>query len=366
MYFLYKHKDYPQFTWDSEVIMPLLSEVRLLQGKLLGNLQSFGFNLQNEATLDTLTLEIIKSNEIEGEFLDLEKVRSSIARKLGIETTAKESFDRHIEGVVDMMLDAAYNRDEPITEQRLWGWHNALFPTGMSGLYRIKTAAWRDDSSGPMQIVSGAMGKEKVHFQAPDAALVPGQMKQFIDWMNSESLDDVLKAAIAHLWFVTIHPFEDGNGRIARALSELLLARSDKSNLRFYSMSAQIRLERKAYYDILEKTERGGMDITLWINWFLHCLKNAINASEITLSRVLQKAGFWKKYAGTPFNERQILMINKLFDGFDGKLQTSKWAKITNISNDTALRDIKDLVEKGVLIQTIEGGRSVNYVLSGA
>lgn len=363
MYYLYKHKDYPNFTWDNDVIQPLLAEVKLLQGKLLGKMQSFGFNLQNEATLDTLTLEIIKSNEIEGEFLNVEKVRSSIARQLGIEIADSVHYEHSIEDIVSMMLDATYKSNEPITEKRLFGWHNALFPTGMSGPYKIKTATWRDDSTGPMQVVSGAIGKEKVHFQAPDASLVPAQMKQFLDWLNTENIDDILKAGVAHLWFVTIHPFEDGNGRIARALAELLLTRSDKSNLRFYSMSAQIRLKRKAYYDILEKTEQGGMDITLWINWFLNCLKNAITSSEETLSRVLQKADFWKKNAGTPLNERQVLMLNKLLDGFDGKLKTSKWAKITKVSTDTALRDIKDLIEKGILQQTNEGGRSVNYEL---
>ena len=361
MYYLYKHKDYPNFVWDSDVIFPLLAEVRLLQGKLLGKMQSFGFNLQNQATLDTLTLEIIKSNEIEGEFLDIDKVRSSIARKLGIELANEEQYDYNIEGIVDMVFDATYKSNEPITEQRLFGWHNALFPNGMSGLYKIKTATWRDDSTGPMQVVSGALGKEKVHFQAPDAKLVPMQMQQFIEWFNTNNIDEVLKAAIAHLWFVTIHPFEDGNGRIARALTELLLARSDKSNLRFYSMSAQIRLQRKSYYDMLEKTEQGGMEITLWINWFLKCLKNAITSSEETLSRVLKKAEFWKKNVETPLNERQILMLNKLLDGFDGKLKTSKWAKITKISTDTALRDIKDLVEKGILQPANEGGRSANY-----
>ncbi|HRO75572.1 MAG TPA: Fic family protein [Crocinitomicaceae bacterium] len=262
-----------------------------------------------------------------------------------------------------MLFDATYKSDEPITEQRLFGWHNALFPTGMSGLCKIKTATWRDDSTGPMQVVSGAMGKEKIHFQAPDATLVPAQMHQFLDWFNTKNIDDVLKAAVAHLWFVTIHPFEDGNGRIARTLTELLLTRSDKSKLRFYSMSAQIRLERKAYYDILEKTEQGGMDITLWINWFLNCLKNAITTSEETLTRVLQKADFWKKHAETPLNERQVKMLNKLLDGFDGKLQTSKWAKITKTSTDTALRDIKDLIQKEVLQPTNEGGRNVNYEL---
>lgn len=364
MYYLYKHKDYPNFTWDSDVVLPLLSEVRLLQGKLLGKMQSFGFNLQNDATLDALTLEVIKSNEIEGEFLDEEKVRSSIARKLGIKTTGEDHYDYGIEGIVDIIFDATYKSDEPITKERLFGWHNALFPTGISGAYKIKTATWRDDSTDPMYVVSGALGKEKVHFQAPDAELVPEQMKQFLHWFNTNTTDDVLKAAIAHLWFVTIHPFEDGNGRIARALAELLLTRSDKSKLRFYSMSAQIRVERKAYYDILEKTEGGSMDVTLWINWFLNCLKNAIIASEETLSRVLKKASFWSQHAATPLNERQVLMLNKLFDGFEGKLKTSKWAKITKVSTDTALRDIKDLIEKGILIEKGENKRNTNYELN--
>lgn len=345
--------------------MPLLGEVRNLQGKLLGKMQTYGFDLQNEATLQALTIEVIKSNEIEGEFLDANKVRSSIARKLGIETAGITHSDRNVDGVVDMMLDATQKHDAKLTDVRLFSWHNALFPTGKSGMYSIKVANWRDDSTGPMQIVSGALGKEKVHFQAPDAADVPTEMKRFLNWLNDENqnIDLVIKAAVAHLWFVTIHPFEDGNGRIGRAISEMLLTRSDKSSQRFYSMSAQIRVERNSYYDILEYTERGGIDITHWINWFLNCLKSALTASDQILSRIIKKAEFWKKHSVTVLNERQVLMLNKLLDGFDGKLQSSKWAKITKSSPDTALRDIKDLIVKGILQQEQQGGRSTNYEL---
>lgn len=365
MYYLYKHKDFPNFLWDSEVIMPLLGEVRNAQGRLFGKMDGLGFDLQNEATLEALTLEVLKSHEIEGEFLDEQKVRSSVARKLGIETAGAAEADKNIDGVVDMMLDATQNYAAPLSEERLFGWHNALFPTGRSGLYRIKVATWRDDSTGPMQIVSGAMGKEKVHFQAPDAQDVPRQMSEFIRWFNSDTppLDAVVKAAIAHLWFVTIHPFEDGNGRIARALSEMLLTRSDNSPQRFYSMSTQIKAERNAYYDILEKTERGSMDITLWINWFLQCLQTALSTAEQSLSRVLKKARFWKKHATTALNSRQIMMINKLFDGFEGKLKSAKWAKIAKCSPDTALRDIKDLIEKGILQPESSSTRNSNYEL---
>lgn len=365
MYYLYMHSDYPYFTWDAEAINTLISDVRNAQGKLLGKMTNIGFDLQIEASLQALTLEVLKSNEIEGESMNTDQVRSSIARKLGLEIPGLVHSDRNVDGVVDMMMDATQNHTTQLTEDRLFAWHNSLFPSGRSGLYTIKNGHWRDDSTGPMQIVSGAIGKEKVHYQAPDALNVPFQMHQFIHWVNDETvnMDTVLKAAIAHLWFVTIHPFEDGNGRIARAITEMLLCRSDNSAQRFYSMSAQIRAERKSYYDILERTQRGGIDITHWLVWFLVTLNNAIESSDEILSNILKKANFWKNHSNTIFNERQKLMINKLLDGFEGKLQSSKWAKITKSSPDTALRDIKDLIDKGVLTKDDSGGRSTHYEL---
>lgn len=362
--YIYQHKDWPNFRWDNSLILQKLGEARNLQGRLMGRMEFLGFELRSEAILDTLTLEIIKSTEIEGEFLNPGQVRSSIARRLGMDIAGSLPSDRNADGMVDMLIDATQNCFKLLTSDRLFDWHAALFPTGRSGIYKITVANWRVDSTGPMQVISGAMGKEKDHFQAPGSSIVPNEMSRFIEWYNNdENIDLVIKAAIAHLWFVTIHPFEEGNGRITRALTEMMLARSDKSTQRFYSMSAQIRVERKSYYEILEETQKGGIDITDWLIWFLDCLMNALKSTESILSKVLNKAEFWKRNALTVFNERQILLINKLLDGFDGKLTSSKWAKISKCSSDTALRDIQDLINKGILQKEQAGGRSTNYEL---
>jgi len=362
--FLHQQNNWPEFTWNSNEFLSLLSEARNLQGRLIGKMDTMGFDLRNEALLDTLTLDVIKSSEIEGEILNPDQVRSSIARRLGMEIAGTVESDRNVEGVVEMMLDATQNCFKPLTAERLFDWHAALFPTGRSGMYKITVADWRKDTTGPMRVVSGAMGKEKVHYQAPDSGLLEKEMTRFLDWFNSNaSIDLVLKAAIAHLWFVTIHPFDDGNGRITRALTDMLLAQSDKSNQRFYSMSAQIRIDRKQYYDLLEKTQKGNLDITNWIAWFLRCLINALKSTDIVLTNVLFKADFWQKHIDTAINERQKKILNKLMDGFDGKLTSSKWAKIAKCSKDSAVRDINDLIEKGILKREAAGGRSTNYEL---
>ena len=362
--YIHQKAQWPAFKWDSAQVLELLSEARNVQGRLIGKMETLGFVLQNEALLDTLTLDVLKSSEIEGELLNPVQVRSSIARRLGIELAGAVESDRHVDGVVEMMLDASQQCYSPLTANRLFDWHASLFPTGRSGMHKITVGAWRKDSTGPMQVVSGAMGKEKVHFQAPDAALVEFEMDRFLDWLNTSKMDLVLKAAIAHLWFVTIHPFEDGNGRITRAISDMLLARSDKSTQRFYSLSAQIRLERKQYYALLEKTQSGDLDLTEWIAWFLSCLIQAVKASDTLLTRVLAKADFWQKRIDTPFNERQRKVVNLLLDEFKGKLSSSKWSKIAKCSKDSAVRDINDLIEKGILRKENAGGRSTSYMLS--
>jgi Fic family protein len=362
--YIYQQDDWPNFKWNSDEFVGLLSEARNLQGRLFGKMESLGFDLRNEAFLDTLTLDVLKSSEIEGEFLNSDQVRSSVARKLGMEIAGSVESDRDVDGVVEMMIDATQNCFIPLTNERLFDWHAALFPTGRSGMSKIIVADWRKDTTGPMQVVSGAMGKEKVHFQAPDSSRVDNEMSMFLDWFNNNIENDlVLKAAIAHLWFVTIHPFDDGNGRIARALTDMLLAQSDKSTQRFYSMSAQIRLERKQYYEILEKTQKGNLDITEWIKWFLNCLINSLKSTDIVLNRVLFKAEFWRKHSNTIINERQKKLLNKIVDGFEGKLTSSKWAKIAKCSKDTAIRDINDLISKDILKKEEGGGRSTSYVL---
>jgi len=362
--FIYQQDNWPNFTWRNEEIIKFLSEARNLQGRLIGKMESLGFDLRNEALLDTLTLDVLKSSEIEGEILSPDQVRSSIAKRLGLEIAGSVESDRNVDGVVEMMLDATQNCFKPLTENRLFDWHAALFPTGRSGMYKITVADWRKDTTGPMQVISGAMGKEKVHFQAPDSALIDKEIKVFLDWFNNyDKLDLVVKAAIAHLWFVTIHPFEDGNGRITRALTDMLLAQADRSNQRFYSMSAQIRHERKQYYEILEKTQKGNLDITDWIKWFLQCLINALKSTDSVLKRILFKAHFWNKHSKTIMNERQKKLLNKLLDGFDGKLTSSKWAKVAKCSKDTAIRDINDLINKDILQKESSGGRSTSYEL---
>jgi Fic family protein len=362
--FIHQKVNWPNFTWNNDEIVNLLSETRNLQGRLIGKMESLGFDLRNEALLDTLTLDVLKSSEIEGEYLNPDQVRSSIARRLGMEIAGSVESDRNVDGVVEMMLDATQNCFKPLTAERLFDWHAALFPTGRSGMYKITVGDWRKDTTGPMQVVSGALEKEKVHFQAPDSILVEKEMNQFLDWFNNNlKVDLVIKAAIAHLWFVTIHPFEDGNGRITRALTDMLLAQSDKSNQRFYSMSAQIRIERRQYYEILEKTQKGNLDITEWIKWFLNCLINSLKSTDSTLLKVLIKADFWTKHSKTIINDRQKKLLNKLLDGFDGKLTSSKWAKIAKCSKDTAIRDINDLIDKNILQKEAAGGRSTNYEL---
>jgi len=362
--YIYQYDQWPKFTWDEKEIHVILGTVRHLQGKIFGQMESLGFTVKKEAILTTLTLDVIKSSEIEGETLNYEQVRSSIARRLGMEYSGMVHSDRDIEGVVEMMLDATQNYNNPLNEERLFGWHAALFPSGWSGIHKITTGSYRKSE---MQVVSGPMGKEKIHYQAPSHERVIQDMDEFLKWFNGETkIDDVLKSAIAHFWFIIIHPFDDGNGRIARALSDLLLARSENSPQRFYSLSSQILIEKKVYYDVLQKVQYNDGDITKWLEWFLNCLKRALISTEETLKRVLCKADFWNKHKETVLNSRQRLMINKLLDGFDGKLKTSKWAKIVKCSPDTALRDIKDLIEKRILKKEESGGRSTNYELTEA
>lgn len=362
--YTYQHTDWPHFVWDETVLTLLLSEVRYKQGRIAGRMEMLGFTLQEETTLQTLTQDVLKSTEIEGELLNADQVRSSIARRLGMDIAGLISSDRSVEGVVDMMLDATQHFNEILTDHRLFGWQSSLFPTGRSGLYTISTGTWRGQTKGPMQVVSGPMGYEKVHFEAPDSSQIDREMRLFIDWFNKQNeIDPVLKAAIAHLWFVTIHPFDDGNGRIARAITDMQLARAEGNGQRYYSMSAQIRLERNAYYELLEKTQKGSLDITAWLHWFLACLLRALHQTEHTLTKVLQKAKFWDNQATTQLNARQRSLINKLWDGFDGKLTSSKWAKIAKCSQDTASRDIQDLIDKGILKKEEAGGRSTSYTL---
>ena len=358
---MYQKENWTDFVWDNAIVSAVLGDVRLLQGKMLGQIHSLGFSSKEEKKLEMLTLDVLKSSEIEGETLNYEQVRSSVARRLGINTAGLVTSPRDVEGVVEMMLDATQNYSEPLTEDRLFGWHAALFPTGYSGMHKITVARYRTEE---MQIVSGAMGKEKVHYEAVAATDVEKEMKLFLDWFNDDTIqiDPVLKAAIAHFWFIIIHPFDDGNGRIARAISDRMLARSESSKERFYSLSKQILAERNDYYAVLKKTQHNN-DITDWLVWFLNCLKTALLETENSMQNILLKTEFWEKHKDILINERQRLMINKLFDDFYGKLTTSKWAKITKTSTDTALRDIKDLMEKGILQQEEAGGRSVNYSL---
>ncbi len=363
--YIHQLTDWPRFHWDRERIAPVLARSRESQIRLLGKMEGMGFSLQKEATLQTLTQDVVKSSEIEGEVLDPDQVRSSIARRLGMDIAGLVPADRSVEGVVEMMIDATQRFSEPLTEERLFGWQAALFPTGRSGIQKIIVGDWRKNTvNDPMQVISGMMGREKVHFQAPDSALVPDEMFAFLKWFNDEMVEDsLLKAAIAHLWFVTIHPFEDGNGRIARAISDLQLARADNSAQRFYSMSAQIRKEKNRYYDRLEETQKGKLDITGWLEWFLECIDRSIHATSETLASVLQKAAFWKTHAGKKFNDRQLLMLGKMLDGYPGKINSSNWGKLTGVSADTAVRDINELVEKEILIKGPAGGRSTSYRL---
>jgi len=362
--YIHQSPAWPRFHWNQEALAAPLAAVRHRQGRLIGRMEALGFSLRKEAELETLTLDVLKSSEIEGENLNPEQVRSSVARRLGMDIAGAVPADRHVEGVVAMMLDATQNFGKPLTAERLFGWQAALFPTGRSGLQKIAVGAWRDDVTGPMQVVSGPMGRESVHYEAPAAHLVDAEMTQFITWANQpDSTDPVLRSALAHLWFVTIHPFDDGNGRIARAIADWILAQSENSAQRFYSMSAQIRQERKTYYDILEETQKATLDITRWMEWFLACLNRAFDGTETTLAAVLRKAQFWENHAGITINERQRMILNKMLDGFEGKLTSSKWAKITKCSQDTAHRDIQYLIEHGILQKDAAGGRSTSYSL---
>lgn len=366
MTWIWQQPDWPGLHWDQTQVSALLAELRHEQGRLLGRMEAQGLSLRDDAFLHTLTTDAIKTSEIEGELLDPAQVRSSLARRLGVDIGALTPADRHVEGVVEMMLDATRNHGAPLTDERLFAWHAALFPSGRSGMSRIRAGAWRDDNRGPMRVVSGRLGRERVHYQAPPAVTLEAEMDVFFEWFNRPpSHDPVLKAAMAHLWFVTIHPFDDGNGRIARAIADLVLARSDNSPQRFYSMSAQIRTEQKAYYDILQRTQTGETEITAWITWFLGCLHRAIESARETFSAVLFKAAFWDRHAKTPMNARQIKVLNRLLDGFEGKLTSSKWAKLTKCSQDTAGRDIAGLMKLGVLRKGPAGGRSTSYALVG-
>jgi len=351
--------------WGIERLTEPLADIRHRQGRLAGHMEALGFNLQQEAVLETLSADVLKSSEIEGEKLNAEQVRSSIARRLNIDIGALKPADRNVEGIVEMMLDATRHYDQPLTAERLLDWQASLFPTGRSGMHKITTGAWRDDSTGAMEVVSGPIGKQRVHFQAPAASRLDQEMRTFLDWFNGNvDMDPVLYAALAHFWFVTIHPFDDCNGRIARAIADRALARSENSPQRFYSMSAQIRQEREAYYNILERTQQGTLDITPWMEWFLGCLGRAIDAAQTTLGSILAKARFWEEAAGLQINDRQRLVLNRLLDGFEGKLTTSKYAQLAKCSHDTALRDILALVERGLLVRSPAGGRSTNYALA--
>ena len=360
--YIYQRKNWTDFTWQNAAVSASLGEVRLLQGRLLGQVRLLGFPSKSEKNIDALATDVLKSSEIEGEKLDYEQIRSSIVRRLGMDTAGLVPSPRNVDGIVEMMIDAAQNNNRPLTEERLFGWHAALFPTGYSGMNKIAVAMYRTHE---MKVVSGAIGKEKIHYEAVAAKDVKAEMDRFLAWFNNGKvvIDTVLRSAIAHLWFVTVHPFDDGNGRIARAISDMLLARSENSAERFYSMSKHILARRSEYYDVLKRTQHGDGDITEWLVWFLDSLKNALTEAEDGIKNVLLKAAFWEKNVSIPMNERQRFMVNALFDGFIGKLTTSKWAKMTKCSTDTALRDISDLIGKGILVKNEAGGRSANYDL---
>lgn len=366
MSYIHQQKDWPNFRWNESRLLPLLTKLRHQQGRLLGQMEGLGFHLRGEANLESLTKEVIGSSAIEGEKLDAEEVRSSIARRLGIAHAGTTPASRNVEGVVEMMIDATRKYEEALTAERLCSWHAALFPSGRSGMQRITVGSWRTEESGPMQVVSGPMGRERVHFEAPEASRLDGEISRFLEWFEGTgSLDPVIKAGIAHFWFVTIHPFEDGNGRIARAIADMALARADGVAERFYSMSSQIEQERKQYYDSLESSQRGGLDITLWLEWFLGCLYRALENAQENLWAILHKARIWERInQDGPVNERQHVVINRLLDGFEGKLSSSKYAKLAKCSPDTALRDIKELQARDILIQEAGGGRSTGYRLA--
>jgi Fic family protein len=365
--YIWKSPHWPQWQFDSDALAAPLAQVSQAQGMLLGRLADVGMGLRDQASLAALTQDVLKTSEIEGESLNVASVRSSIARRLGLDIGALAPVDRHVEGVVEMVLDATANHQQAVTEQRIYGWHAALFPTGYSGMSKIAVGTWRDDAAGPMQVVSGPIGRQKVHYEAPPAPQVPAEMAKLLAWINDpapSTLPALLKSGLGHLWFMTIHPFDDGNGRMARAIGDLLLARADGSAQRFYSLSAQIQRERKAYYEVLQRTQKGGMDVTPWLLWFLQTLHQAVLQANEGLEVVLYKAQFWRHWAMTPMHERHIKVLNRLLDGFDGKLTTGKWAAIAKCSSDTALRDINELLALGVLDKEAAGGRSTSYLLS--
>jgi Fic family protein len=366
--YIWQADDWPSWRYDLATLAHSLADVSRAQGLLMGRLADVGMALRDQASLSALTEDVVKTSEIEGEHLNVESVRSSIARRLGVDIGALAPVDRHVEGVVDMVLDATAKCSTPVTRDRLFGWHAALFPTGYSGLVRINVGGWRDDATGPMQVVSGPLGRQRVHFEAPPANALESETSRFLTWANSASAEPpLIKAGLAHLWFVTLHPFDDGNGRIARAVGDLFLARADGSPQRFYSLSAQIQRERKAYYDVLERTQKQSMDVTEWLAWFLATLHRAVDQAQHTLDAVLAKSMFWQRWAApasTPLNERQVKLVNRLLDGFEGKLTSSKWAAIAKCSPDTALRDITDLLVRGVLRKSAAGGRSTSYELN--
>lgn len=363
--YIWQANDWPHWRYDLAALVEALAKVNRAQGLLLGRLVDVGMALRSEASLAALTDDVVNTSEIEGEHLNVASVRSSIARRLGVDIGALAPVDRHVEGVVDMVLDATANCHVPVSKERLCSWHAALFPTGYSGLSRITVAGWRDDAAGAMQVVSGPLGRQRVHFEAPPAERLETEMARFLEWLNDETRDQpLIKAGLGHLWFVTLHPFDDGNGRIARAIGDLLLARAEGSSQRFYSLSAQIQRERKAYYDILERTQKSTLDATEWLAWFLATLHRAVEQAQHTLDDVLKKARFWRHFAGTPMNERQVKVLNRALDGLDGKLTNSRWAAIAKCSADTALRDINELVAHGVLRKSAAGGRSTSYELS--
>ncbi len=363
--YIWEKPDWPEFTWDETSLFKLLAHVSREQGRLLGKMEALGFGLRSEAHLRTLTEDVLQSSEIEGEKLEADQVRSSIARRLGMDVGGLVPSDRDVEGVVEMMLDATENSSQALSEERLFAWHATLFPTGRSGMTKIRVGRWRDDSDESMQVVSGPIGREKIHYEAPPADRVSDEMAKFLRWFEQPGeIDPLLIAGLAHLWFVTIHPFDDGNGRIARAIADMALTRSEKTGRRFYSMSAQIRRERKKYYDTLEWTQKGDLDVTRWQEWFLNCLLRAIEGAQETLSAVIDKARFWERFAREPLNARQIKVLNRLLDGFEGKLTTSKWAKIAKCSQDTAYRDILGLIDLDALQKDPGGGRSTSYSLN--
>ncbi len=363
--YIHEDRDWPSLRWQDAKLSPVLAQVRHRQGRLLGRMEGLGFRLRSEARLTTLTTDVIASSAIEGRQLDAEQVRSSLARQLGIDVGGTATTSRDVEGVVEMMLDATQNYAEPLTAERLFGWHALLFPAGRSGRQRLTIGAWRPREAGPMRVVSGPMGRERVHFEAPSAERLEHEMTSFLDWLGEEGgIDQVLKAGIAHFWFATIHPFEDGNGRIGRAIADMVLARAEGTPERFYSMSAQIEAERRDYYNILEQCQRGSTDITPWLKWFLDCLGRAVDGAESSLASVLRKARLWEQINQNPVNERQRKVINRLLEGFEGRLSTSKYARLAGCSGDTALRDIKILLDRGILAQAEGGGRSTSYRLA--